>query len=166
MKQRMAGAVALVMLVSLAGCGGGDSGNGDEDGTAVSGAPPVSLSGPVTEHGRADVSGKGTTTVKVDLYDFSFGPSYVKVAAGQSLTVELHNEGQARHTFTVPGTGIDQELAPGSRAIVNLSATSGALVYSCRFHQGRGMQGAFYTGADMGAPPSTTATTAATSYGY
>ena len=64
---------------------------------------------------------------------------FVKVAPGATVTVELKNEGKAQHTFTVDG-GVDQQLAPGAKATVTVTAPkSGSLQFHCDFHGAMGM---------------------------
>jgi plastocyanin len=135
--------VVLVLgLLGIAGCGDGDGESGS--GTSASESPPVSLQGATNDHGTKTAS----NDMEIELDDFYFAPTYVRATAGERITVELHNEGQAPHTFTSNGLGnIDEELAPGARKTITITASAGgAAVFYCRFHQGQGMQGAVVIG--------------------
>ena len=121
----------MVMAVTLlaGGCGS------DE--------PPVNLAGKTNEHGTKTAG----DDLAVEADDFYFGPTYIKADAGQQFSVEIHNEGGARHTFTSPALGVDLELEPGARRTLTLKApASGTAEFHCRFHEIEGMQGAIYVG--------------------
>jgi plastocyanin len=58
----------------------------------------------------------------------------------------LHNEGNTAHSFTVDDQNIDTVVQPGKTAKVTVTLTAGKPVtFYCKFHQGLGMQGAFFT---------------------
>jgi plastocyanin len=132
--------VLIVSFIALAtaGCGGDENGNGSGSG------PPVSLAGATSDHGTKTASG----TMEVELDDFYFEPTFIKAEAGQRITVMLHNEGQAPHTFTSTELGnVDEELPPGARKEITVTAPqSGQAVFFCQFHRGQGMQGAVFIG--------------------
>ena len=133
--------VASVLLLAAA-CGDDDSGGSSD--TTTGSAPPVSLEGKVNDHGTMDL---GTATeLELEADDFYFGPTYIKAAPGSTVKVSLMNEGSAKHTFTIDGAGIDQELEPEATATVDVTVpASGGLSFYCRFHRGQGMQGSFFT---------------------
>ena len=94
-----------------------------------------------TYHGTTDVSGESGFELELD--DFYFGPTVLEGEAGQTMTLTLHNEGEAPHTFTIDGA-VDEELEPGAEG-VTVDVTypdTGALAFYCRFHRGQGMLGA------------------------
>jgi plastocyanin len=152
----------MVLGLIAAGCGGDD----DDDGGDASTAAPVELDGKVTAHGDADVSDDGDdTAVELEVDDFYFAPTYVKAAPSQTIQVELENEGDASHTFTIDERSIDEELEPGaSRTVTVELPASGVLTYYCRFHRGQGMQGALYFNAGDRAGGDSSSTTAADGY--
>lgn len=154
-----------VIAVLGAGCGSDSSDSSQDDDLAPSdAAPPVKLTGTTNNHGIEDVTGKGDAEVEVELDDFYFGPTFVKAKAGQSLSFKLENEGSAPHTFTT-ASGIDEQLAPNEAKVVKVTvASSGVLVFYCRFHQSQGMQGAVYL--NEGDSVSTTPTSAGGAGGY
>jgi plastocyanin len=129
------------------GGGGEDTGEGhEEQGTVAIGDEDA------TNHGSADVA--GSSTFELELDDNYFGPTVLEGEAGQALTVELHNEGDATHTFTIDG-GVDQELEPGTEGVTAEVSfpDDGALVFYCRFHRGGGMLGALSVGGDLTVAP-------------
>jgi plastocyanin len=140
-------AVALAVVAgswALTGCGSSKSSTSSGTG-ADTGAAPVKLNGSVNSHGSKDLSGKSTASLGVEADDFYFSPTFLKATPGEKITVELHNEGKATHTFTTSDGSVDQTLAPDSKATVTVTApSSGVLTYYCRFHQSRGMQGGVY----------------------
>lgn len=160
--------VALLVTLSLAACGDDDSTTEATDtttGDAAATEAPVTLSGKVNDEGTEDAT--GASSLDVAVADFSFAPTFVKVAAGQKLTIALKNEGKAPHTFTSTELGVDKELQPGASDAVEITVPSAdAVTFFCKFHQGGGMQGALFT--EKGSSPSggSTATTAASSAGY
>ncbi len=81
----------------------------------------------------------------VELDDYYFGPAYIKATPGETIKLHLENEGKAAHTFTSDALGVDKQLAPGEDADITVTMpTTGATQFHCRFHEGLGMQGAFF----------------------
>lgn len=131
--------VAFACLVALTGCtketltptggGGGET-------------APVVLPGTVNDHGKGDAT---SGTLEVELDDFYFAPTYIKGKPGAKVMLNLTNEGEAGHTFTVDQPKVDVTVAAGGTGVAGLTLpTSGALAFYCRFHKAQGMQGAFY----------------------
>ena len=108
---------------------------------------PVKLSGTVNVQGNKDVSKKADAELDMELDNFYFGPTFVKAKAGQTVTLELENEGSAPHTFTSRTLDVDEEVSPGDSTTVEITIPSSgkAFRFFCRFHEGSGMQGAVYT---------------------
>ncbi|MFN2607869.1 MAG: cupredoxin domain-containing protein [Acidimicrobiales bacterium] len=123
--------VLVFAVVSLlaAGCGGGSA------------AAPVKLAGTTNNHGTS--TAKDDLAVKIS--DYYFSATFLRATAGQKFSVQLRNDGAARHTFTSEEMGVDLELAPGASRTVSLTApSSGFTAFHCRFHQSLGMQGAVF----------------------
>lgn len=152
--------VSLVLLLLAAACGGG---TGTEEAEAPAqteapaeeepaGTPPISLSGPVNFEGNADESGAGSSfSLDMEQADFSFEPTFVEAAPGAQVTVELHNEGDAQHTFTIDALDVDEVVDAGETAEVTVELPDeGPVRFTCRFHEAQGMQGSFYFEAATG----------------
>ena len=110
---------------------------------------PVSVDGKVNTKGTKDISAKTSATLELEADDFYFKPTFVKVKAGEKVTVELKNEGNATHTFTSDSLSIDQQVAAGKKAkfTITVPSTGTAFEFHCNFHGDMGMKGAFYTKA-------------------
>lgn len=150
-------AVVVLVLVGLTACGSDDGNENAEtpDTTTATSEAPVELAGKVKDAGSADATGDSTLDVKA--VDFSFDPTFIKITKGQKLTLKISNGDQAPHTFTSTELAVDEEVAAGETASVEVTVPdSEAVLFFCRFHQSGGMQGAFYSkeGAKVGATPS------------
>jgi plastocyanin len=145
---------ALVLVLAVAACGGyGSDDNGDEGGSTTIGGMTASL------HGTKDVSGE-TGKVEIEMYDDYFEPTVLNGKPGQTITLELKNEGEKPHTLTISDKDIDQEVQPGDEAEADVTfPQSGELVFVCRFHENNGMIGALeVSGGASGSRPAPTTT--------
>ena len=154
-------AMAALAALTLTACGGSDeggtaSGSGSGSGSTpaqaygagssaateaeASSSPPVALQGDVNAHGTTTVSGD---SLEVELDDYYFEPTYIQGQPGQTVELELHNEGTASHTFTIDDQDVDEQLAADGSATVEVTIPDSRFVrFYCRFHAGQGMQGA------------------------
>jgi plastocyanin len=117
---------------------------------SAKGKPPVQLEGKVNNKGTGTIkNGK----VELEQDNYYFQKTFLKGTPG-SITVELENEGNTQHSFTIDDQNIDKVVQPGKKATVTVTLAAGQPVtFYCKFHQGLGMQGAFFTAG------TTTATT-------
>lgn len=130
MTRRLLGLTLALTTLGLiaAACSSGD---GEESSAPAENGP--------SEEGMVD-SGEGTVDMVAD--DFFFGPDQLSLEAGQTVTVNLENEGAAAHTFTIDDLGVDQVLNPGEGATITFTPSqSGTIKFYCRFHQAQGMAG-------------------------
>ncbi len=126
---------ALVAAMLLVACGGGDGSDGS--------GPTGGATGGTTATG-AGVDVSQMTSVRIATEGFAFVPAELHGSPGQTLTVEVDNEGGVAHTFTIRDLGIDEEIAPGERVEVEVTLPeSGSLPFVCRFHERSGMVGGF-----------------------
>lgn len=122
--------VVLALAIVAASCGGDEEG-----GTITLGGESAN------DHGSEDVSAE--TSIAFEMDDFYFEPTVLQGTAGQTLTLEVENEGENAHTFTSDDLGVDQEVGPGEEAEIEVTfPDSGQVVFICRFHSGQGMRGA------------------------
>jgi plastocyanin len=162
--------VAIVALVA-AGCAKsskksstGSTTTVGSAGASTTAAPPVSLAGPVNDHGTKTLTG---SAVDIEQDNFYFNPTFVKASAGATVALTLKNDGKAPHTFTIDSLSVDQVVQPGQTATVNLRLPAGGTVpWYCRFHKSQGMQGAFVLPGSSGSGPATTPPTASPQGGY
>ena len=108
---------------------------------------PVSISGKVNAKGKKDISGKKSATIEIEADDYYFNPTFVKVSAGEKVTVELKNEGSTTHTFTSDGMNVDKQVSSDKTKKFTITVPSDATAFQfhCDFHENMGMKGAFYT---------------------
>lgn len=122
---------------------GSGTGTGTGSGTGTGTGPTVSIEGAVNNHGSETLSG-ASAELEVEADDNYFAPTFVQAEPGATITLTLHNEGQAAHTFTIDELDIDEQLDVGATAEVDVElAEDGPVVFYCRFHRADGMQGAF-----------------------
>lgn len=152
-------ATALVLVLAVAACGGyGSSDEGDEGGSTTIGGMTAEL------HGTKDVSGE-TGKVEIEMYDDYFEPTILKGAPGQTVTLELKNEGENPHTLTISDQNLDQEVQPGDEAEADVTfPETGELTFVCRFHESKGMVGALEVAG--GSSSTTTGETSTSSSDY
>jgi hypothetical protein len=81
----------------------------------------------------ADLSGQ--LTFSIELVDYAFHPSCAIVATESPY--ELTNTGEAVHTFTIDGTGIDIEVGPGDtfRSEDGLDVPPAVYLLRCTLHE-------------------------------
>jgi plastocyanin len=144
--------LALALGLGATACGEEPTirgGQGQPAGDETAGGAAFDIS-QVEDHGAADLSGQSETSLELD--DFYFEPTVLMGEPGQTLSIELENEGSAPHTFTIETADIDEELQPGDKVETDVTfPDSGALTFICRFHAGGGMQGALSVSGDLGA---------------
>ena len=153
----------VAVLFGASGCGGGaddaaptaaqdTAADAGEQSTAPATEPTAAPEeeGPVEVTGADDIRGveeqrgtdKVTTTIAFGSYYYA--PTYVRVDPGAKITVNLQNEGDSSHTFTVDSAKVDTWLKGGESGKVTLTMPDkGALRFYCDFHST--MAGAFFS---------------------
>ena len=133
-RRKTGSALPLVLPVALtlvaAACGG------DEEGASTT------LGGQkANDHGSQDVAGESELDLELD--DFYFEPTVLTGNAGETLKLDLENEGDTEHNFSLTDQRIDQDVEAGEKAEVSVTfPDSGTLVFFCKYHQDMGMRGA------------------------
>jgi plastocyanin len=106
------------------------------------------------DHGTQDLA--GASDFELEAYEFYFQPTVLTGEAGQTITLEVLNEGAQSHTFTVDPLRVDLEVPPGQNATTKVTfPDSGAFLFYCRFHAGGAMRGGLSVGGDLGAAAGT-----------
>lgn len=133
----------LVLAVVASACGG------ENEQTAATDADTIVVAGEsANNHGTQDVA--GVSEVEVEMHEFYFSPTILTGEAGQTLTVELLNNGSNPHTFTLDAIKVDIEIQPDLNGGTKVTfPESGALLFYCRFHAGGGMRGGLSAGGDL-----------------
>lgn len=123
---------ALALLV--AGCGSKKSESGEEEGTQTTIAGVVA-----NDHGSKEVSGE----TEVELDDYYFEPTVLEGNPGAKVELELANEGNEEHNFSIDSQNIDQDVEAGESAKVTVTIPqSGQVSFYCKYHKSMGMAGA------------------------
>lgn len=151
--------VALAVLIAASGCArnGGQVASDDivaepapsptAEPSPTPPAQPVELQGPVNNIATQDLTGMGSAAeVEIEMADFSFNPTFVKLAPAANVKISLKNVGSlADHTFTIDSMGVDRQLEPAEEVEVVIQVpVSGVVPFYCRLHLDKGMQGAFF----------------------
>ena len=137
--------LALGLVPLLAGCGSSSSSSGNtttEAGGGEGEGGTTTVGGlKANNHGTKAAESSGKTEVELD--DFYFKPTVLEGKAGQKVELELKNEGNVEHSFTLESQGIDKDLEPGDEGEVTVSIPkSGAISFFCKYHKNEGMAGA------------------------
>lgn len=163
MKRGVVIVAGCVLLLAAAGCGSSSSSSSGGTTTQESGGGgggQKSIAGvKANDHGTKAVEDNGKTEVELD--DFYFEPTVLDGKPGQTVTLELKNEGETEHTFTIDSQNVDQDLGPGEEAEVDVTIPkSGVVSFYCKFHKSSGMAGALaVTGQEGGTGGMTTDST-------
>jgi len=107
-------ALAFSVVLLLAACGG------DDGGTAAAAGP-----------------NEGSTPSTVTLLDNEYEPTEPVIATGD---VELVNEGESPHTFTVEGEDVNVEVEAGQTTTATVDLAPGTYTLFCEFHRSQGME--------------------------
>jgi YVTN family beta-propeller protein len=104
-------------------------------------------------HGTETVAGQAAHDLEAD--DYYFEPTFLRGAPGQKLKLEVENESTTLHNLTIPSLGIDKDLPPKGKAVVDVTfPPSGVLRFYCKLHEALGMSGELLAGAAVpGAAP-------------
>jgi plastocyanin len=97
------------------------------------------------DHGTKDFSGQDEAEVELD--NFYFEPTVIKGTAGAELKLELDNESETLHNFTLSDQNIDQDVQAGQKVDVTVTIPqSGFVEFFCKYHKASGMVGELTTG--------------------
>jgi plastocyanin len=161
MKRGVVIVAGCLLLLAAAGCGSSSSSSsGTTTEESSGGGGQKTIAGvQANDHGTKAVEDSGKTEVELD--DFYFKPTVLEGKAGEKVTLELKNEGNTEHSFTIDSQGIDKDIQPGDEAEVTVTIPkSGVVSFYCKFHKSSGMAGALaVTGQEGGTGGMTTDST-------
>ncbi len=72
--------------------------------------------------------------VSSEMHNFEFAGAPYEVAAGESVTIAVHNADPVVHDFTIPELGIAETVLPGSDALIEVNAEPGTYTIYCTLH--------------------------------
>ena len=143
----------LCAALFAAGCGG-SSYSSSSSSTKTSAANSTTSSsgggggyggsGKTTSSSSSKSAGAGSSagSSQVGAYDNYFQPKTITGKPGSTVKIELTDNGQAAHTFTVDAQGINKALTPGATATVSVKIpSSGTVQFYCQYHKSLGMTG-------------------------
>ena len=82
-----------------------------------------------TDNGGGGGGGDQTITIS----DFTFDPDTLTVPAGQDVTIEVTNEDDVEHSFTLDDDSVSQDIEGGESQSVTLNLTEG-IGWHCEYH--------------------------------
>lgn len=133
------GAATLAVLLALAGCG---------QATTTSTTPTTSSQN-LNERGTKNFADEPGG--EVELGDNFFSPTVIQGKAGQTLRLELKNEGSAEHNFTLTEQSVDRDVGAGEDAKVSVEVPrSGRVGFFCKYHIAQGMGGSLAVSSAAG----------------
>ena len=110
-------AVLLVTAALLVGACGGDDDDSGSNGNGGGGG-----------------GGEGQS-VELTAANFMFDPTTIEAEPGQEVTVNLVNDDEAEHSFTVEDLDVEVEAEGGESADVTFTAPdSGSVEFFCEYH--------------------------------
>jgi cytochrome c oxidase subunit II len=129
--RRLAATLAIVALTAFA-CGSEETQNGSDS---------------------SEAGGGSSEQIAIVASDFEFDTSKVEVEPGSTTAIDLQNEGEAEHSFTVEELDVEVEAEGGESATGNLEAPDEDVTYEffCEYHPDQ-MRGTLVVGAGGEAP--------------
>jgi plastocyanin len=119
----------------------------------------------VNDHGSKDVSKVATIDLEAD--SFYFDPTFLSGKPGQKLTIKVENDSTTLHNFSVKSLGIDSDVQPkGDSEIEVTFPDTGVLLFYCKYHTGKGMNGELLAGDAAPGAPASAAPTGQSSSSY
>ncbi|MFC4601698.1 cupredoxin domain-containing protein [Cohnella hongkongensis] len=88
--RRLIALIGLAALFALGACGGNNANNGNNGNNAASPSPTVSPTAPA-EGGGTGAGAGGANEVTIEATNWKFEPAEIRVRAGDTLKLTLHN---------------------------------------------------------------------------
>jgi plastocyanin len=146
--------IKITALLAVAALGLAACGSSSDSSTSSTSSSSSSNSAASSSSGGGYGSGASKTTTasnssdaksgsnEVEMYDDYFKPKAITGKPGQTVKIELKNEGQNQHNFKIDGQKADADLSPGKNATVSVVIPkSGSVQFYCEYHKGLGMVG-------------------------
>ena len=120
----VAGALAVVLALTAAGCGGDDEGGGTASATTA--APETTAAG-----------GGGENELKLTAKGTAWDTTSLQLTSGTSYKLEVSNQDSIEHNFTFNEGNANQDIEGGEDATINFTApAAGSYEFHCKYHPG------------------------------
>ena len=132
---------ATVALITPAAC---SSGGSSASGSSSSSNKITIGSDQANDHGTQDATGTSTFTIGADndSSGYFFNPTILLGSAGQSITLDIKNDGSVQHNFSITSMNVNIMIQPGASQEVKVTfPQTGTVEYFCSFHHALGMAG-------------------------
>jgi plastocyanin len=140
--------VAAVALITLAACSSSSStaslASGPSSSSSSSGGKITIGSDQANDHGTEDATGKTSFEIEAsnDSSGYFFKPTILQGSGGQSITLEIKNDGSVLHNFSITSMNVNINIDPGASQEVKVTfPQSGTVEYFCSIHHALGMAG-------------------------
>ena len=132
---------AAAALITLAAC----SSNSSSASGSSSGSNKITIGqDQANDHGTQDATCKSTFEIEADndSSGYYFNPTILQGSAGQSITLEIKNEGSVPHNFSITSMNVNVTIQPGASQEMKVTfPQTGTVEYFCNFHHALGMAG-------------------------
>ena len=133
---------ALTMLA--AACSSSSSAASSASGS-TSGSSKITIgSDQANDHGTQDATSKSTFTIGADndSSGYFFNSTILLGSAGQSITLDIKNDGSVQHNFSITSMNVNITIQPGASQEVKVTfPQTGTVEYFCSIHHALGMAG-------------------------
>jgi plastocyanin len=136
--------VAAVALITLAACSSSSSTAAPASGSSSDSGKITIGSDQANDHGTEDATGKTTFEIEAsnDSSGYFFKPTILQGSGGQSITLEIKNDGSVLHNFSITSMNVNINIEPGASQEVKVTfPQSGTVEYFCSIHHALGMAG-------------------------
>ena len=77
--------------------------------------------------------GDGSADQTITIADFTFDPNTVTVPSGQDVSIEVTNDDEVEHSFTLDDDSVSEDVEEGESTTVTLNLTEG-IGWHCKYH--------------------------------
>jgi plastocyanin len=111
--------------------------------TAASPTPqPTTAAAQPTQSTGSAAAPTTSAGTRVSIVDFDYAPAEITAQVGQAITLNVTNNGQAPHTFTITGVTDSGTISPGqSKTVTFTPSAAGSLQFFCTIHGASIMSG-------------------------
>jgi plastocyanin len=138
--------IAVAALIALTACSSSSStaSPATSSSSSSSGGKITIGSDQANDHGTEDATGKSTFEIEAsnDSSGYFFKPTILQGSGGQSITLEIKNDGSVPHNFSITSMNVNVTVEPGASQEVKVTfPQTGTVEYFCSFHHALGMAG-------------------------